>query len=601
MLLVLLSVVAVASASDSSSTKRAAGTASQLYPPAGDDWLNSEGPLSGTRYSSLTQINKSNVKNLKVAWTRSLYPTKNYSSLGVESTPIEAAGVLYVPTTVGVDALDGVTGKTIWSYKGVKNRRGLVGNLLAARALSIGGGMVYTGQADGSITAVNTKTGHAVWTANVASVGTYAKKSQAISLPFTVYANGRHPDRHQRRRFALARAHRRVQREDRQAHLALVHVADPVRPGDQDVGQSGSRRDRRRRCLVDPRRRLETRHRSTSGTGNPFPYTGRTPGQNLWADSEVALDLKTGELKWGYQAVHHDEWDYDCPTPPILYDAKANGKMTPGVAFSCKSGYVYLLDRRNGEPIFPIPEVQVANPDNGEGAILNQTWPTQPIPSGGEAQILPHCPTAAQVRNVLPGKFPKAPNGDPYVLTCPYAPTNSTHFVVWGPYFAFGGTDYPPMSYSPQTNDLYVCANVTFQSTENVSDTDQSHKYETGGGWTTDGLERDRLCAQREHEQARLAEEVRRQQQRRVLQRRPLDRRRPGVRLEPRPDVGRPEEVRRHVLRLRREDREAAVQVPELQPDHGAGDHLLDQGEAVHRRRHDRRNRARCSFPDSAL
>ena len=130
----------------------------------------------------------------------------------------------------------------------------------------------------------------------------------------------------------------------------------------------------------------------------------------------------------------------------------------------------------------------MANPDNGEGAILNQTWPTQPIPSGGEAQILPHCPTAAQVRNVLPGKFPKAPNGDPYVLACPYTPTNSTHFVVWGPYFAFGGTDYPPMSYSPQTNDLYVCANVTFQSTENVSDTDQSHKYETGGGWTTNGL-----------------------------------------------------------------------------------------------------------------
>jgi mono/diheme cytochrome c family protein len=58
---------------------------------------------------------------------------------------------------------------------------------------------------------------------------------------------------------------------------------------------------------------------------------------------------------------------------------------------------------------------------------------------------------------------------------------------VWGPYFAFGGTDYPPMSFNPQTNDLYVCANVTYQSMENVSPTDQSHRYETGGGWTTKG------------------------------------------------------------------------------------------------------------------
>ena len=290
---------------------------------------------------------------------------ENYSSLGVESTPIEAGGVLYVPTTVGVDALDGVTGKTIWQYKGVKNPKGLVGHLLAARALSIGGGMVYTGQADGSITAVNTKTGHAVWTAAVASVGTYAK-SQAISLPFTVYANGviltginggdtplrGHIDAYNAKTGKLM-----------WRWFTLPTLSDPeiktwANPAVAATGGAAVWSI----PAVDSKLGLVY-----VGQGTRSP-TGRTPGQNLWADSEVALDLKTGALKWGYQAVHHDEWDYDCPTPPVLYNAKAKGKMIPGVAFSCKSGYIYLARPEKRGADFPIPEVPVDNPDNGEGA-----------------------------------------------------------------------------------------------------------------------------------------------------------------------------------------------------------------------------------------
>jgi len=116
----------------------------------------------------------------------------------------------------------------------------------------------------------------------------------------------------------------------------------------------------------------------------------------------------------------------------------------------------------------------------GKGATLNNTWPTQPEPTGGAAQILIHCPTAAQAAVAIPG-FPVAPNGTPIVATCPFAPSYNDEYVLWGPYFALGGTDYPRMSFDPQTNDLYVCANVTMQATENASPTDFHQNYVTTG------------------------------------------------------------------------------------------------------------------------
>jgi glucose dehydrogenase len=345
--------------------------------------------------------------------------------------------------------------------------------------------MVFAGQADGSVVALNAKTGVVKWTAQVASVGTYGKKSMPISIPFTVYTNGivltginggdsplrGHID-------ALNASNGNLMWR----FFTLPGLSNPEihtwgNPAEAATGGAAIWSI----PAVDPQL-----NRVYVGTGNAFPYTGRAAGQSLWANSEVSLNLKTGALKWFYQAVHHDEWDYDCPTPPVLYNATVNGVTHQAIAFSCKSGYIYILDRATGQPIFPIPETPVPNLDNGVGATLNKTWATQPTPTGGEAQILPHCPTPAQVTGVLPG-YPKAPNGTPYVLTCPYAPTNATHYTAWGPYFAFGGTDYPPMSYDPVTNDLYVCANVTYQSMENKTPHTQDTTYLTGGGWTTHG------------------------------------------------------------------------------------------------------------------
>ncbi len=94
-------------------------------------------------------------------------------------------------------------------------------------------------------------------------------------------------------------------------------------------------------------------------TGNPVPWNGRGPGNNLWTDSIVALHVRHGQLAWGFQTVHHDIWDYDVTNPPILFDLTYNGQVTPAIGVASKTGWVYLLNRITGKPILGIPEKKV--------------------------------------------------------------------------------------------------------------------------------------------------------------------------------------------------------------------------------------------------
>ena len=106
-------------------------------------------------------------------------------------------------------------------------------------------------------------------------------------------------------------------------------------------------------------------------------YGGHRPGANLYGNSIVALDVKTGARKWHFQMVHHDIWDYDTPMAPNLMDVRVNGQVRKVVAQTTKQGWVYAFDRVTGEPIWPMPETPVLQSDvPGE-----KTWPTQPIPS----------------------------------------------------------------------------------------------------------------------------------------------------------------------------------------------------------------------------
>ena len=116
------------------------------------------------------------------------------------------------------------------------------------------------------------------------------------------------------------------------------------------------------------------------GTGNPEPWNSRGPGQNLYTDSIVALDLYTGQLKWYFQQVHHDLWDSDLPNNGVMFTAssRSNGKMVSkaAVAYVNKVGMTCVLDRATGKPLLPVDEVKVPQ-STADGV---NTWPTQPVP-----------------------------------------------------------------------------------------------------------------------------------------------------------------------------------------------------------------------------
>ena len=126
---------------------------------------------------------------------------------------------------------------------------------------------------------------------------------------------------------------------------------------------------------VDPSRHLVF---VPTGSASPDYFGGLRPGDNRWANSVVALDARTGRMAWGFQLVHHDLWDYDTASPPLLATLHRGGRDVPVVVQGNKTGYLYVLDRQTGAPVFPVEERRVPASDiEGEAAS-----PTQPIPTG---------------------------------------------------------------------------------------------------------------------------------------------------------------------------------------------------------------------------
>jgi PQQ-dependent dehydrogenase (methanol/ethanol family) len=176
-------------------------------------------------------------------------------------------------------------------------------------------------------------------------------------------------------------------------------------------------------------------------TGNPWPVTDGTKrgGDNLFSASIVALDFKTGARKWHFQEVHHDLWDYDGPSPPVLADITYQGKPRKILMHGNKNGMMYILDRTNGTPLIGVDEKTV--PQNA----AQKTAKTQPYPIGDP--LVPLCPEAA------PDWFPSG---------CVFTPFH-TERVAIAP-GTNGGLAWAPTSYSPQTKLWYACGNVRANS-----------------------------------------------------------------------------------------------------------------------------------------
>lgn len=172
----------------------------------------------------------------------------------------------------------------------------------------------------------------------------------------------------------------------------------------------------------------------TTGNAGPDLQGGTRPGDNLFASSFVALHITNGSLAWFYQTVHHDIWDFDQPSPTVLFDVMYHGKLRKAIAEVGKTGWVYILDRTNGKPLIGIKEKPV--PQYAPQA----TSKTEPYPVGDAT--IPQC--AAPVKGFL--------------SACIFDPvTNLDH--AFAPMYE-GGTVQSVMAYSPQTHYLYVAGSI---------------------------------------------------------------------------------------------------------------------------------------------
>lgn len=408
------------------------------------------GDTSNSRYSTLGQINVTNVKNLKGAWVSKQFEDGATS----RSVPVVVGGLMFMTAGGRVYALNAKTGDTVWSYlsetQEPTGRYGIQGSGLALpsnKGVAVAEGLVYVGLADGHTIALDAATGKKAWSHQVGDE--HARKGQAVAGAPT-YANGVVYVGLGNGDFGLRG---RVVALDAKTGSELWHffvIASPGEKGhdtwpkDNDVWKVGG-------AGVWLNGTVDTELGMVYfSTGNTVPQTGGEirAGDNLFTSSIVALDAKTGALRWHFQAVHHDIWDADIPIAPVLFDAEIAGRMRKGVAAMRGDGYLFLLDRETGKGILPIEERPVPQ------YARVKTAATQPFPVGGES-LAPDC-------NDWKDRIPAG-----WVLACnPFTPATFERPNVLAPNF---GIRVQPMSYSPQTGYTYAQGNTALAGRWRVS------------------------------------------------------------------------------------------------------------------------------------
>ncbi len=331
---------------------------------------------AATRYSPLTQITPKNVAKLAPAWSFKVGRYRNAGSItgGAEVTPIVVQGVMYLTTSHSVVALEPETGKPIWTYQPTSDpsRRGVAywpGDAdNPPRVLVTAGNKIYglnanSGKIDpgfgkeGEVDLVVPYDSPPVVYKNTLIVGANTGEAPARGEPGNTRA-------YDARTGAKKWEFHSVPQPGEAGHETWQGDSWKDRSGVNNWGFSLS---------VDTERGIVY---TVFGGPNTNYWGGDRIGDDLFGNSIVALDAETGKMKWYFQVVHHDIWDYDLPPTPVLLDVKVNGKTVPVLAAGTKSGYLYILDRVTGKPVFgveekPVPKSQVP----GE-----QSSPTQPIP-----------------------------------------------------------------------------------------------------------------------------------------------------------------------------------------------------------------------------
>jgi len=387
------------------------------------EWAAPGGDWGSTRYSTLGQITAANVKQLGGAWVANLPEGQ------VSKAPLMVKdGRMFVVSAQGlILALDPATGQTKWTYKPDTPFSG-------TRGIGIGEGLLFAGLRDSNVVAISQETGTVVWLyqhgPEIPSQGMSSAPAYGNGVVVAVVSLGDN--------FLRGRAIGLDAKTGKYLWSFEV-VPGPGEPGhetwpaDSDIWKYGGGA-----LWTTPSVDAELGLVYLE-TGNAVPQWGGElrPGNNLFNNSVVALELKTGKVRWFYQTVHHDIWEHDLSTPLVLYDAMVDGRMRKVLVAMRTDGISFFLDRETGKPILPIEERPVK-----QDAFL-KTSPTQPFTKGGD-RVGPGCVD----KNMIPSGF---------VAGCYFDPLRADMPNVVMPHMNMRQS---PMAYSPQTGYLYATACV---------------------------------------------------------------------------------------------------------------------------------------------
>ncbi len=451
------------------------------------DWPYYFADAKGTRYSPLDQVNASNFDKLTVAWrfkTDHMGPRAEYK---LEGTPLVVRGTLYA--TAGsrrdVISLDARTGETNWVYTMNEGQRAA----LAPRQLS-GRGVSYWTDGNGDerilyvttgyrLVELNAKTGQPVpgfGTNGVVDlkVGAYSGLGQQINLVNGEIGLHSTPTVVKDVVIIGSSFKEGTQVITHNNTKGLVRALD-VRTGKQlwrfntipNPGEFGSETWENDSNAVNGNTGVWTGITVDEDLGLVYlavedptsdQYGGHRPGNNLFGDSLVCVDLKTGVRKWHFQIVHHPIWDYDLSSPPLLADINVNGQAIKAVALPSKEAFLYVFDRVTGKPVWPIEERPVPQTDvPGEKTSPTQPFPTKPPAYARQAvtvdELINFTPELRAQAVEQMKQYRMGPMFLPAVVSKVGGPWQAVTIGTLG-----GGTNWPGASYDPETHIVYAQA-----------------------------------------------------------------------------------------------------------------------------------------------
>lgn len=422
---------------------------------AGQQWPYYGGDAGGTKYSPLKQIHTRNVSRLQVAWT---YHTGDMSDgktektrSAFETTPLMIDGRLYLTTAMNrLIALDAATGREIWAFDPKIDRTRTYSLYLNRGAAWWTDGRqkrLLFGTLDGRLISVDAETGRPQWSINLraGAADKFPARAYGLTSPPAIFGNlvivGS---------LASDGEPQGPNGDIRAFHVATgelawrFHVVPHTGEFGYDTWQPGSTIDRGGAnawapLSVDHERGLVFLPLTSPATDR---YGGDRKGDNLFGNSLVALDAKTGKRVWHFQTVHHDLWDYDLPAQPNLVTLQGR----PYVAQITKTGLVFVFDRLTGRPYFPIEERPVSASDiAGE-----QTSPTQPFP----VKPLPFARNSLRVDELREDSPFCQEVAKAAVFGGPYTPIGPKATIVFPG--TNGGANWGGASFDPRSETLYV-------------------------------------------------------------------------------------------------------------------------------------------------